>query len=46
MPKVDVADIIIIGGGVVGCSTAYSLAKMGAKNVVMLERAAICSGGM
>lgn len=39
------ADIIVIGGGVIGCSTAYNLAKHGAKNVVLLERGDICSGG-
>lgn len=39
------ADIIIIGGGLFGCSTAYNLAKHGAKNVVVLERKAVCSGG-
>ena len=39
------ADIIVIGGGVIGCSTAYNLAKQGAKNVVLLERNAVCSGG-
>ena len=39
------ADIVIIGGGVVGCSTAYNLAKQGAKNVVLLERKFVCSGG-
>ena len=39
------ADIIVIGGGVFGCSTAYNLAKHGAKNVVLLERKGICSGG-
>ena len=33
----DTADIIIIGGGVIGCSTAYNLAKRGAK-VVLLEK--------
>ena len=39
------ADIIVIGGGVIGCSTAYNLAKYGAKNVVLLERSDLCSGG-
>ena len=39
------ADIIIIGGGVIGCSTAYYLAKNGANNVILLERGDICSGG-
>ena len=38
------ADIIVIGGGLFGCATAYNLAKLGAKNVVLLERGAICSG--
>lgn len=45
MPKTNFADIIIIGGGVIGCSTAYSLAAKGAKKVVLLERSSICSGG-
>ena len=39
------ADIIIIGGGVIGCSTAYNLARLGAGRVVLLERGDICSGG-
>jgi sarcosine oxidase subunit beta len=39
------ADIVVIGGGVIGCSTAYSLAKLGARNVVLLERNEVCSGG-
>jgi glycine/D-amino acid oxidase-like deaminating enzyme len=39
------ADIIIIGGGIVGCSIAYNLAKHGAKNVLLLEKGEICSGG-
>lgn len=38
-------DILIIGGGVIGCSTAYNLARLGAKNVVLLERQALSSGG-
>lgn len=45
MSKSQIADIIVIGGGVIGCSTAYNLAKHGAKNVVLLERKSICSGG-
>ena len=39
------ADIVIIGGGVIGCSTAYNLANQGAKNIVLLEKGDICSGG-
>ena len=31
------ADVIIIGGGVVGCATAYYLAKKGEKDVIVLE---------
>lgn len=36
LPKT--ADIIIIGGGVMGASAAYHLAKRGAKNIVLLEK--------
>jgi sarcosine oxidase subunit beta len=32
------ADIVIIGGGVMGASAAYHLAKQGMKNVVLLEK--------
>lgn len=38
------ADIIVIGGGSVGCSTAYHLAKQGLKNIVLLEERALASG--
>ena len=40
-----IADFIVIGGGIIGCSTAYNLAHQGAKNVVVLERHGVCSGG-
>ncbi len=32
------ADVVIIGGGVMGTSTAYHLARKGVKNVVLIER--------
>jgi 4-methylaminobutanoate oxidase (formaldehyde-forming) len=35
--------IIIVGGGIVGCSTAYHLAKMG-QEVLLLDKAALTSG--
>jgi sarcosine oxidase subunit beta len=37
------ADIVIIGGGVNGCSLAYQLAKKG-KKVVLVEKSYLCSG--
>ena len=38
------AKVVVIGAGIVGCSVAYHLAKMGWKDVVVLERSAIVSG--
>ncbi|MEQ9673097.1 MAG: FAD-dependent oxidoreductase [Roseovarius indicus] len=38
------AKAVIIGGGIVGCSTAYHLAKMGWTDVVLLERKKLTSG--
>ena len=35
---------VIIGGGVVGCSVAYHLAKLGWRDVVLLERKRLTSG--
>lgn len=33
------ADVVVVGGGIVGCSTAYHLAAAGAGRVLVLERA-------
>jgi sarcosine oxidase, subunit beta len=38
------ADVVIIGAGLMGCSTAYELAKRNVKNIVVLEKKAIGSG--
>lgn len=38
------AQTVIIGGGVVGCSVAYHLTKLGRTDVVQLERKALTSG--
>lgn len=41
---VEKADIVIIGGGISGCSIAYNLAKKGMKNIVLLEKNYLASG--
>ena len=38
------AQIVIIGGGVIGCSIAYHLTKLGRKDVILLERHELTSG--
>jgi sarcosine oxidase subunit beta len=38
------ASVVIIGGGVVGCSIAYHLARRGQHDVVVLERDAVGAG--
>ncbi|NOR12377.1 MAG: FAD-dependent oxidoreductase [Candidatus Aminicenantes bacterium] len=47
------ADVVIIGGGIVGASTAFHLAEQGQKNVVLCERdllaqasTGLCVGGI
>lgn len=40
----DRARVVIIGGGIIGCSTAYHLAHMGWKDVVLIERDKLTSG--
>ena len=43
-PGVDRADVVIVGGGVVGASIAYHLARRGVRDVVVLERDELGSG--
>ena len=38
------ARVVIIGGGIVGCSTAYHLTKLGWKDVVLLEQGQLSCG--
>ena len=40
----ETADILIIGGGVMGASIAYHLARQGGGRIVLLERQALCNG--
>ena len=36
--------VVVIGGGVIGCSIAYHLAELGFTDVVLLERQQLTSG--
>ena len=38
------AKVVIVGGGIVGCSVAYHLGRMGSSDVLLLERAKLSSG--
>ncbi|MDA0994471.1 MAG: FAD-dependent oxidoreductase [Proteobacteria bacterium] len=38
------ANVVVIGGGVIGCSITYHLAKLGWSDVVLLERQQLTSG--
>ena len=38
------AQVVIVGGGVIGCSLAYHLTKLGMKDVVLLERKTLTCG--
>jgi sarcosine oxidase, subunit beta len=40
------ADIVIIGGGIIGINIAYQLALRGATNVIVLERKTLASGSI
>jgi len=38
------AQVVVIGGGVVGCSVIYHLTKLGWKDVLLIERSELTSG--
>jgi glycine cleavage system T protein len=38
------ARVVIVGGGVIGCSVAYHLTKLGMNDIVLLERKQLTSG--
>ena len=42
---IDTFDAIVIGGGVVGASTAFHLKNLGCPRVLLVERDDICTGG-
>jgi glycine/D-amino acid oxidase-like deaminating enzyme len=38
------ANVVIVGGGIAGCSVAYHLTKIGVTDVVLLERKQLTCG--
>ncbi|WP_058319114.1 GcvT family protein [Thalassovita mediterranea] len=38
------ASVVVIGGGIMGCSTLYHLAKMGVSDAILIERNTLTSG--
>jgi len=39
------ADVVIIGGGVTGLSTAFHLTRRGVRDVIVVDKGTIASGG-
>ncbi|RKY72988.1 MAG: hypothetical protein DRQ14_05100 [Candidatus Latescibacterota bacterium] len=39
-----VAEVLVVGAGIVGCSVAYHLARLGCRDVMVLERDTVGSG--
>lgn len=44
MPLPDRSQVVVVGGGVVGCSIAFHLAERGVSDVLVLERRALTEG--
>lgn len=38
------ADVVVVGGGMLGCSALYHLAKLGVTNTVLLEAHQLTAG--
>lgn len=38
------ADVVVIGGGIMGLATAFELAKLGVERIVVVEKGYLCSG--
>ena len=38
------AQVVIVGGGIIGCSVAYHLTKLGWRDVLLLEQGRLSSG--
>ena len=38
------AQVVIVGGGIIGCSVAYHLTKLGWRDVVLLEQGQLSGG--
>lgn len=44
IPIPEQVQVVIVGGGIIGCSVAYHLTKLGWKDIVVLERDQLTSG--
>ena len=40
----ETTEVVIVGAGIMGVITAYHLARLGARRVIVLERDTVCSG--
>ncbi|MEZ4247791.1 MAG: FAD-dependent oxidoreductase [Polyangiales bacterium] len=38
------AEVVVVGGGIMGLATAFHLARLGAGRVIVLEKSYLCSG--
>jgi sarcosine oxidase subunit beta len=41
---ISTADVVVIGGGIMGASVAHFLAKLGVGDVVLVEKSTVCGG--